>query len=231
MKYYIIASNPRTGSHLLRSILTQNLCGEPVEMMLPSVFNPKDKTLKDFRKRCTKGNFCGGTLQVQHLKRIFNLVEHLTGHTPENIYRGLQTLFPDAEWIYLYRHDKVKQAISLVKARRTQDYRRFPGHKDKDKKVDYGKYNREEITQHMAWCCIWDSFWLNFFSRNGIEPLFISYEELVKNKLFTTVKIFEFLGYTPDSVKMNPDFMPIRQYDEVSQDWYNQYYTDTIRFV
>ena len=231
MQYYIVASNPRTGSHLLCSILAQNKCGEPLEMFLDFIFKPEGKTLTDFRKAATKGDFCGVTVQVHHLKRVFRIVEELTGRVPENIMSGLQTLFPDAKWIYLYRHDKVKQAISLLKARRTQDYEHFPWDKDKNNQIDYGEYSREEIRMHLEWFCIWDSFWLTFFKRNAIEPLFISYEELVDNKLLTTVKVFEFLGYTTDTVKMNPDFMPIRQYDEVSQEWYNKYHADTIRFV
>ena len=200
-------------------------------MFLDFVFKPerKTKTLTDFRKAATKWNFCGATIQAHHVKRVFRIVEELTGDVPENILEGLNILLPNPKWIYLHRIDKVKQAISFLKARRTQNYYHFPSHEKKE--VDYGEYSQNDIMEHMRRLCIWDSFWLNFFSRNGIEPLTISYEELVKNKLLTVVKVFEFLGHTPDMVKMNSDMMPIRQYDAVSQEWYDKYYADEIVFT
>ena len=229
MQYYIIASNPRTGSHLLRSILTQNKCGNPIEMFLDFVFNPEEQTLRDFREKTTKGDFSGMVVQVHHIKLVSHVVEKLIGRVPQNIVDGLNILFPNPKFIYLHRIDKVRQAISFLKARRTQNYSHFPSHEKKE--VDYGEYSQNDIMEHMRRLCIWDSFWLNFFSRNGIEPLTISYEELVKNKLLTVVKVFEFLGHTPDMVKMNSDMMPIRQYDAVSQEWYDKYYADEIVFT
>lgn len=228
MNSYIIASNPRSGSHLLRGILSQNKCGNPTEALIEFIFfeksNEEPKTIEAFRRPATKGDFCGMTIQVRHLKEVYRIVEKLTGRVPENILQGLNIFCPNPKFIYLHRIDKVRQAISHVKAKRTSNYSHFPF--DKKKEVDYGEYNNIEITEYMKRSCVWDSFWLDFFDRNAIEPLTISYEELVKNKVLTAVKIFEFLGHTPDMIQMNPDLLPIRQYDEVSQDWYDKYHAD-----
>jgi len=215
----------------LRSILTQNQCGNPIELF--NLHGDADKAQTDFQKHsgltnyrayCTKGDFCGPVLQAQHVERVFRIVEAFTGNSPKSILEGLNVLFPNPKWMCLYRHDKVKQAISHLKAKRTHSYSQYPSHEKKE--MDYGEYSESEITHFLKQVCIWDSFWLTFFQENDIEPLFISYEELIANKVLTAVKIFEFLGHTPDSVKMNIELMPIRQYDAVSQAWYDKYLTD-----
>jgi LPS sulfotransferase NodH len=128
----------------------------------------------------------------------------------------------------LHRFDKLKQAISHVKARRTKEWSRFPLQEKRE--LNHGAYSQEDITANLIKFAVWDSYWFTFFKGNGIQPLFISYEELVENKLLTTAKIFEFLGHTIDTVKMNPEIMPVRQSDVLSEDWYHQYCTDIIHF-
>ena len=127
----------------MRSILAQNKCGKPGEMFQKYVFDPEGQTLTDFHKTGTKGKFCGITVQAHHLKRVFRIVEELTGRVPENILEGLNILLPNPKFIYLHRIDKVKQAISFLKARRTGNYRHYPT--DGEKEVDYGEYSHTMI--------------------------------------------------------------------------------------
>ena len=78
-------------------------------MFLDFIFKPEGQTLTDFHKTGTKGNFCGITVQAHHVKRVFRIVEELTGRVPGNILEGLNILLPNPKFIFLHRIDKVSK--------------------------------------------------------------------------------------------------------------------------
>ena len=186
------------------------------------------ETLEQFHQETTKGDFRGITMQYRQLEHVSSFVKRFIGQESKDTFAGLNILFPNAKWIYLYRHDKVKQAVSLAKVKLTQEYVRFPTYEKRE--VGPLVYEEEAITKQLRNLSAQDSFWLTYFQRHEIAPFFVSYEELLENKLLTSMKIFEFLEHKPDKLQMNPDFLPIPLYDTVSQEWYDKYNSKFVQF-
>ena len=108
-----------------------------------------------------------------------------------------------------------------MKARRTSVYRN-----GSQQKGDVGEYNNIEIANHIANLHRFEMLWEAYFKKHNIEPLVVSYDALVASKMRVISSIFEFLRHDREVLTLNPDLIPKRQYDEVSEDWYNKFLSD-----
>ena len=215
---YIICTQPRSGTHLLRALLVQQGCGNPEE--LHKLVTGEIKTPDDFYKKCRIGDVAGTTLhklhfgrQIKHLKKLFSL------EAEEHDLRILEALFPEPKFIFFYRRDKIKQAISFKKSHRTGHYRY-------KKNADFGEYNEQEITDFIVHLCVSESRWMSFFKKNNITPHILTYEDLCEKPVESVCGILEFLQLDRDHIEINEENLPTRHYDATSEKWYRRYISE-----
>jgi LPS sulfotransferase NodH len=95
---------------------------------------------------------------------------------PEHFDRCTESLWaerlPHLQYVYLIRRDLLGQAISLSIARQTDSY----AHWMRERRNPV--YDGNHIRNCMDFIATGDARWRMFFAKNGINPLFIIYEDL-----------------------------------------------------
>ncbi len=108
-----------------------------------------------------------------------------------------QTDPQSVKWIWLRRRNKIRQAISLIKAQETKIW-----HLDKDDPKDKQDLARAEREVNFEKLCVstirfflGDCAWSNFFQLYGVEPHILYYEDFVDESMWepTVADIFDFI--------------------------------------
>ncbi len=215
---YIIASAPRSGSHLLSTLMgTTGLAGKPEEH-----FNPWHMGLA--------GEFPMDLIfQPEHVQRLIE-----TTTTPNGVFgtkaqftqvsnfvgmQRLESLFPTPlRYIYIQRQDDLRQAISLARAVQTN---RYMWDQAEEKQP---RFDRELIFQCMREIKIQEKGWEMHFYQNKIEPFRVIYEAFVQDTGAVIRTALAYLG-----IEIPPDFVvpepPIRKLaDEATEAWVADYH-------
>ena len=110
----------------------------------------------------------------------------------------LKQLEPQSvKWIWLRRRNKIRQAISLIKAQETKIW-----HLDKDDPKDKQDLARADRDVDFKKLCVstirfflGDCAWSNFFQLHGVEPHTLYYEDFVDESTWesTVAGIFDFI--------------------------------------
>jgi LPS sulfotransferase NodH len=147
---------------------------------------------------------------------------HFAGELPA--FRGLPleellpAVFPKPRYVWVTRRDKVRQAVSLWKAIQTEAWR------GDDAEGDHEPIYHEKALEHLVkMLADHDTHWESFFTRTGIEPLVITYEDDLNEGPEQAVR--QVLRRLDLSVPLGwhaPAHMQ-RQADERSERWVAQY--------
>lgn len=126
----------------------------------------------------------------------------------------LTTAFPMPVFVRLTRRDKLGQAISLVRARQTMA---FHAHWDKSAAEHYDPTAIHEVLKGLI---ALSGRWTAYFSRNGVEPLHLDYEDLQRDPQAALRKIAWRAGVAlPDAdLERKAPALSIQR-DEVSLEW------------
>ena len=214
---YIICGTPRSGSTLLCGMLAGAGCGRadsyfgrpwiPDFARAFGVANDGDVDAPDFNGRYFSAVLTEGRAQSEifGLRLMFDTVDDLAVRL-DRLFPGLESApqrferaFGRPLYVYLSRADKVAQAVSLHKASRTglwhraadgSELERWAPHQDAD--YDGGKIGAlvAELTEQ-------DRGWREWFSRHGIAPLQLQYEELSRDPRVGVRKVLIALGQDP----------------------------------
>lgn len=175
---YAIIFNGRSRGTLLREYLTSTqVAGTPQE------YGKETENFFDFLANCRRNNVQGFLIKFNLLPRIAHFLD------------------ADVKYIYLQRENKIKQAISALKAEKTgySNGPEVPNDPPLPERTDFqhielvaSVYNRDEIYAR------------TFFSEKGITPFQIFYKHLAthEDRCKKIVEILNFLGVPPES--MNP---------------------------
>ena len=150
---------------------------------------------------------------MERLKKISELKD------AEN-FKVLNDLFPGIKFIYLYRLNKIKHAISLIKAYQSGMYT------FSDQATDFNfKYSKVEIEKAILKLSKWEAKWLDFFEKYAVVPHFLSYESLCEDKAKTIGGILDFLDIkfeADESLEERIAKISLhrQQYDDISAEWY-----------
>lgn len=131
----------------------------------------------------------------------------------------LQAAFPRLRCIQLTREDKLRQAISRARAMQTNLW--VPG---KEHNITgQAEFDPELISQCLASAARAEELWTDFFVRNHIHPLAITYEELCSDYADTVSRVFDFLHIRPPRRLDLRSPRTVRQADGVTEQWVARY--------
>lgn len=131
----------------------------------------------------------------------------------------LQTAFPRLRCIQLTREDKLRQAIS--RARATQTNLWVPGKEHNI--IGEAKFDPELIDECLTCVARAEELWAEFFTRNELNPLAITYEELCSDYPGTVRRVFDFLRIRPPRHVDLKSPRTLRQADALTEEWMEKY--------
>ncbi len=230
---YFICTTQRSGTHLLNEALRNTgLGGRPGEWLEPEFKTGRhpivellpdqpDKFLDYIFDKGMGPNGVFGCNVFSWSQRPFskyiNLLETIPHCEKAKGIDALKKIFPNLHFIHLTRRNRLRQAISVVKARQTDIFSKLKGIEKKYEKEP--AYNYEEIKYWREYLDKSDIYWDGFFHGIGIEPFRVVYEDLVENYEETALVILDFLGIKhPPDLQFAPRYF-LKQADHINDEW------------
>jgi LPS sulfotransferase NodH len=232
---YLICAVQRSGSTLLcEALKNTGLAGRPDEYFLCTEgYYWEDSPLA--REHGVSTNVDAVSLILEHgttpngvygTKVMWNYFGRAIEHLQEiPAYRGLEAtqllraLFPNLHYIWLTRRDRVQQAVSWAKAAKTGIWARTgeesPGIEP--------EFDFELIDNLVRLIDEGERGWAQFFASCGIEPLKVTYADVVGAYERTALSILDHLGVSyPRHLTFGKRKMK-RQADELDARWVLMY--------
>jgi LPS sulfotransferase NodH len=223
---FFVCSTPRTGSTMLGNLLADTglvgrageYFGQPFRREVAPGLSRRG--FDDYLVDCTQHARGTGTLgiklhwdQVEVFLYLLRLRRGLHGLTDWQV---IEAVFPAPRFVWMTREDTLAQAVSWWKAMTTRkwtDGRPVRGEPSFDADGIAGRIRR--IEEHTA-------AWRRWFEQNGVEPLRLTYEELVGDPAETARRALAFVGVdVPEGFAVDP--RTERQADAVNEDWIRRY--------
>lgn len=208
---YLICATPRTRSTVLCDLLVSSgVAGYPRE------YHEEHESLKG--------------LDITH-RKVYQ--KYISVSTSPNGICGIQVMykqkhiiekfidFKKVKCIWLRRENKIKQAISLLKAAKRDCFHETNETRRNDD-LDQIKITNDEIIYSTFELTAQDMSWGYYFQENRISPLTIWYKELETETQQKDIlkKVLAFLGI--HDTPLDPKTWGVRQDTEWDKDLYNQ---------
>jgi trehalose 2-sulfotransferase len=100
----------------------------------------------------------------------------------------MRTTFPDPQFVWLLRKDKVRQGISWWRAAVTDQWGLRPGQQAEQPAPDV-----EEMVQLVQLAQECEDGWRQWFASTGIRPCRVGYEDLARDRLAVVNRVLKFL--------------------------------------
>ena len=145
----------------------------------------------------------------------------------------LDRLFPNLRYVWITRRDKVRQAVSLVKARQSAQWKAMSASDRHSGRLDYSFHVVDTALRRIVQEeCAWEEF----FTQAGVTPITVVYEDLIRNYESTVRRLLDDLEISLPSGYAFPAPRVHKQADAVSEEWVGRYRQDartsrTIRTV
>lgn len=218
---FTIAFTMRSGSNEICKLLWRNGLGVPGEA---------------FQAGKTFQEFCAIVEQNQ-ANRVFGskmshdhraaLDEQLRTHIPR--YRTLDDVLPAHRWVWLRRHDKILQALSLCRAEQSQIF----ASEQRPMGELKPRYDFLHILSRVQLVNSADLAWEVYFERMGIKPLTLYYETFFKRIDTELPRLIDYLGGLPsgiDSKLADTNFSYEVQRDRTTEEFRVQFLKDLAQF-
>lgn len=243
---YVICTSPRSGSTLLCQLLTETgKTGNPnSHFHEPSIsdwledynlsadqFEGKKDTLEAIfdaaRSRGTnKTGMFGLRIQRKSFDFLTQQMDILYPSLPSDRERFLAA-FGNTLFIHLTRPNKLEQAISFVKAEQSGLWHKAQDGTEIERLSDHKEptYDATQISQQLSQLTTYDEAWEEWFQKENITPLRITYDELAENPLEILSKIVRELGLDQ---KITQGIKPTvaKLADATSQIWADRFLTE-----
>ena len=137
----------------------------------------------------------------------------------------LHESLPNLQLFWAQRDDKIRQAISLWKAKQTNIYNSLQEGK-RESPATPPAYDFEGIRKIRDRFQAEDENWAAFFERNGLQPYEVHYEEFAPQHEAATLAILKHLNI---SIPTGFEMLPLtyrKQSDALNDEWYEQFKAD-----
>lgn len=131
----------------------------------------------------------------------------------------LRRAFPGLKFIQLTRQDKLRQAISRARAMQTNIWVSAPNQNATGEAV----FDPEFIQECHLSALRAEKLWRDFFQRNAIDPLAITYEDLCADYAGTVGRVLDFLHIRLPRGQSVETPKTVQQADATTEDWVQRY--------
>ncbi len=233
MLTYLVCATHRSGSNLLcQALWHTDLCGRPQEFFSPTRAQPiaEEHGLEadpgaDYpayvaelvERRSTPNGVFGGKIMWAHLAPLIERV----GAPGESTGETLARVFPNLRYLWVRRADKLRQAISMWKAKQTKIYNSLQeGERAPDTEP---AFDFDEIRKTKERFEREDEAWLGYFQAEGIRPIEVTYERFAADVETGTRALLEGLGIAlPEGFAPKP-LTYQKLADSTNEEWRDRY--------
>lgn len=236
---YIICTAPRTGSWLLaEGLQSSRIAGRPREwfhkvaekdrssqwgMPLPSDHGYTDYVARMLRAATTPNGVFGLKLHWYQFQRLPEKLGTIEGYKDVPMTVALPRLFPNLKLIWLTRRNKIRQAISLMRARQTGSWWHPESYTVKRPVLGQAVFDPRAIDGAERHLLENDTGWKQTFEEFNAKPMVVVYEDLVVNYEPTVREVLRYLGIPgADRVAIPPTKMKV-QSDGMTDAWFRRY--------
>jgi trehalose 2-sulfotransferase len=131
----------------------------------------------------------------------------------------MRTTFPDPQFIWLRREDKIRQGISWWRAAVTDQWGLRP-----DQEAEQPAPDVEQMVQLVQYAQRCEDGWQQWFAATGIQPCQVLYEDLSQDRLAVANRVLEFLRLP----QLDADNLPLVRYRKQA-DNLTERYIDLVR--
>ncbi len=233
---YLICATPRCGGYLLFEALENTrLAGKPGEYFWEDERWAKEWGATDYtdflnkvkEKSTTPNGVFGTKLMWGYFEKFTNKVFQTPRFKDRNLssHAVLTELFPNLEYIWIMRRDKVRQAVSLWKGLQTLIWWQRTG--DPTPKLEKEpEYNFEAIDYFAQEIVFHEAAWQAYFTQHGLTPFTVIYEDFVPTYEETALRIMNWLKITyPENLVFGARRLQ-KQADSISEEWVEKYHAD-----
>ena len=240
MKTLLIAFTMRCGSNFLCEHLRANGIGNPVEYF-QHPFGVANRQFYD-DLGVDYGDFTGfldALIENKSVNDIFSVKiawDHKNALLDaikkiDSSIDSLEDFFPGARWLFLRRHDKVAQAISLWKAQKTGVWVAKNSSMPVKEKPEYKFF---EILDSLMHILVEDLFWERYFYERKIDPLTLYYEDYEQNVKNAVLMVARYLGVSEQLRLSEPNDIAsvdaiVKQRDSYSEEIYRRFKSDILQ--
>jgi len=231
---FTVISSPRTGSNLFFNLL-ENTGIVKNSYTNYEVLNPCRYKSIDFKSLNLKSFFRDSSMKTSSLFHGFhvsgfkiqpdqmfcfqNKVNNQSNQTQIKLKDILNSLPPDTKYIVLERRDKVRQAISFLRAQKSGSWLKINTDDEIDRDVSISPKEIEdkisEIERHNK---IID----NLVDENNLDPLYLFYEDFEDNHEWVVRKVLDYLQLPiPEDLRVETDL--VKQRDEYTEQLVEEY--------
>lgn len=228
---YLVCCTQRSGSSLLCDLLhNTRLAGNPQEYFSREFEDTWAKRWHAYNfgayleaalnRTCTPNGVFGAKIMYEHVDFLTGNIEREILDDREPAASLLRAVLPNLHFIFIYRQNVVRQAVSHWRATQTAIW-----NDDGRARRPAGTavYDFAAIDERVRGITLHNHCWRAFFSSNGIRPMEVTYEDLVPHPGETTRAILEFLGVRIPSRASFPGPSLRRQADSLSEEWVRRY--------
>jgi trehalose 2-sulfotransferase len=235
-KTYLICSTPRSGSTMLAFGLgSTKIAGNPNEYLDANVvfnwsqqFGFSIRSYADYLQQLIaatstpNGVFGVKTMwhSVQDTLAVYARTMPELASLP--LHEQIAALLHHPKYLFITRSDKLRQAISLVKASQTNIWILWPGDAA-PKAAAEPRYDPAAIEEQLN-TIIWvEQVWESFFSVSGIQPYRVIYEDLVERYEAVILDILRYLDISVPPGFAVPAPVTVQQADKISEEWVQRF--------
>ena len=230
-KSYLICATPRSGSSLLcEALQNTGLAGNPDEYFGPmhvQRWNERWQTrsVQAYVKKAI--SFSQGETDVVGMKimrlywqNFMDDLRHAADDEELSEFELLHHWFPNLQFIFITRRDKVRQAISWLKFLQGSAWHWTD---TKPQQLKDLEFKPEIIQEFIVQTTAHETAWLKFFRENNVTPFTVVYEEFVHSYEKTAKEILNFLKITyPPNLNFRKRQLK-QQADALTDIWVQQY--------
>ena len=130
------------------------------------------------------------------------------------------SVLPGLKFVHLERRDLLGLALSHVRAVQTNQYRSTSPVQGE------AVYDRDKIYERLRGAVLSQACWRLYFSRNGISPLTLVYEDVVRAPQAAVDGVARLVGV--DGAIIDPSVVDMRvQRDEATDEWRERFVRET----
>lgn len=198
---------------------------EPIELTSWEGHSYADYLQKVIEENTTLNGVFGAKLMWGHLDHFIDNFRGLPQYGGLSVPNLLSTAFPNLQYIWVRRREKLRQAVSLWKAIQTWTWKAGEAPTGELSHLAREPLFHYEAIDHLLQQLIaHDTAWQQYFEVCGIEPYTVVYEEWTLDPQRTVLDILQYLHIPipKNLVVAEPNMQ--RQADELSEEWVQRYH-------
>ncbi|MCW8840752.1 MAG: Stf0 family sulfotransferase [Gammaproteobacteria bacterium] len=217
-KVLVVASTPRSGSHMLgHALYRTGVFGFPLEYANPA-------NLKEWKRLLELDSLEMVIRELQHRRTspngVFGIKLHYSHIRKFGTFNNVISLFPQAHYVLLTRKSLVKQAVSLSIARQTGRWIHGQGDAKSEPRYDF-----EHIDKCLREISLDNAAWRYSLEAKGCSYMEVEYENLLADFGGAIRDIAEFMNVALDNVDVPELPVTKKQGGEMAEEWCRRFIT------